>query len=170
MQLYFLTAVGWSLDANGNLQALNTAGTLMAKFVSGFFGGSVNKATLASNGAITSIAAAGQVDIGKTLQITTNVSSTVLVIVNAFGGVSPVSSCYLGAVVKAGTLNPAGGTADASATTLQVNTTTTGNSDLSFAGLVTVTAGSAASIVLVANQTGANSFAWTLVGAWAMEL
>lgn len=55
MQLYFLTSVGWSLDSSGNLQARDTAGTLLAKFLSGKLSTGGNVAIVTQSVSLTTV-------------------------------------------------------------------------------------------------------------------
>lgn len=82
MQLYFLTAVGWSLDASGNLQARDTAGNLLSKFVSGFFGGKLNKSASVSSSPISTTTSTSLVSSGIGGSLTTLASTSVLLICN----------------------------------------------------------------------------------------
>lgn len=78
MQLYFLTSVGWSRDSSGNLQAIDTAGNVVAKFLSGALSVKGNISQAAS-GTGKTVSATSFVSIGFGISFTPQVSTRAFV-------------------------------------------------------------------------------------------
>lgn len=113
MQLYFLTSVGWSRDSSGNLQAIDTAGNTVAKFIGGSFSATINKGTAANNAPITSTTSTTDVHTGYYTQITPQISGNIIVfceIINVFSNTAG-DGVALNLYETSGANSPAGGSA-----------------------------------------------------------
>lgn len=128
MQLYFLTSVGWSRDTSGNLQAIDTAGNVVAKFIGGLFSAKINKGTTANNTPISATTSATDVHTGYYAQITPQVSGNLLVfceVVSVFNNTA-TDGVALNIYEKSGANTPAGGSSVAGWSQLSTGSTAVG--------------------------------------------
>ncbi len=172
MRLITVGGIFWRTDSSGNLTAFDTSGTVLGKFLAGKFAFSGNKGVLVNNSAIFSTTSLAGVDIGQSIQITPQISASIMVFayLDATSNSIAGDGSQLTIRRSLGTNNPAGGTADGNPILAFCDTTyaAAGSADrrtLSlFAIDTTVTVGQAYTYSLAAAAVTGGTFAWFLGG------
>lgn len=172
MQLYFLTAVGWSLDSSGNLQARDTAGNLLLKFVNGLLSAKHNFGTAHSSTPINTTTSQVYVFLGVSANIVPQVSGQVFCSGRmSYASVNTANlAVNLGAVAFSGNYNPAGGQAISVYTTntpvfLSAAPSTAANAQTSIFGITLfsgLTLGVTSTVALTVEINAAGTGTWTL--------
>lgn len=122
VEFRFTGALTPRIDGSGNLGIFDQNGNEVETFIGGILSGKVNKGTPGSNTPISTTASLGLVHSGRYVQITPQVSGSVLVYSNLYGDNNTAGDgITVGLLYKSGAQTPAGGASTAGWTSANSN-------------------------------------------------